>query len=149
MKNAGAFALAFFLLSVVAMAAAAVVVVATAVVVTLTVMVVTVGVGVKTQAALDERLHSCVRAATNSAVYLYAGLGQGLACAAAYAAADERHDAQLTEHTGEGTVTGAVGADYLGRHNLIRLNFIELELLSVAKMLKNLSVFICCRDFHS
>ena len=45
-------------------------------------------------------------------------------------------------------MAAAVGGNYLLRYNSSTLHVIELELLRMTKMLKNLSVFIGYRDSH-
>ena len=114
----------------------------------LMVMMIAADIGVIAKAAGKQRVHRCIRFTGNPAVELDARFRQSDLCAAAYAAADQDVYALLHQKTCQCAVTAAICIDdFRGDDAAIR-HVIELELLGVTKVLKNLTVFISDCDFH-
>ena len=122
--------------------------VAAAVVALFPVVVAALGVGIKGQLARQQIGHLAVRIAGDAGIELDAGFRQSGAGAAADAAADQGIHAVALEEARQGAVAAANGADHLGGDHLAVLHFIELELFTVAEVLKHLAVFIGYCEFH-
>ena len=121
---------------------------AAAAVVAALVMVVADGVGVKVQVAGDQGLDSHISHTDDTGIDHDTGLSQSSACAAADTAADQHIHLHLTQKISQSTVTAAAGGNHHGVQDLTCLNIIDLELLGVTEMLKNLLIFISNRDSH-
>ena len=113
------------------------------------VMVVAADIGIIDQLTLYQRFRSRVRAAADTAEKLNTGCIQRHPGAAAYAAADQNIHSQRLQNTGQGSVTASIGIHHLGRNDLALLNLVNLKLLSVAKMLEDLAVFISDCNSHN
>lgn len=111
-------------------------------------VVVTVDVGVIAQVAGQQRVHRGVGVPAHTAVEADADPGQGDLCAAADAPADQRIHAALHQKAGQRPVAAAVGVHDLRPADLSVGDLIDLKGLGVAKVLKDLSVFISHCDFH-
>ena len=105
-------------------------------------------VGLKDQFASGQSLSRRVRAAGYAAVQLDACRCQRRLGTAANAAADQGVHPQRAQHTCQRAVAVAVAVHHLGGNDLALLHIIELELLCVAEVLEDLSVFIGYRDSH-
>ena len=133
---------------------AAVMVAAAAVIaagVTLAVMMVVViapDIGVEGQIACQEICNRCVCITGASTVKLDTGLGQCHLCTAADAAADQNICVQRAQNTCQRTVTAAASVHHFGCDDIAVLNFVNLELLGVTKMLEDLTVSVSNCDSH-
>ena len=67
---------------------------------------------------------------------------------AADAAADQDIDSLLCKKSCKCTMSGAIGADHFTGNNLVILHLIYLEKLRFSKVLKNVSIIVCCCNFH-
>ena len=113
-------------------------------------VVVAVGVGVVGQDAADERLDGVVRKAGYPAVDLYARHAQRLHRAGADAAADERLHAALGQELGQRLMSRAGGVHHLGRDDLAVFYVVQLEALSVSKVLEDhLFLVVCYSNLHA
>ena len=112
------------------------------------VMVVACRVGVVCQRTLRQRLCRCVRAAGNARIEPNPSLGQRLLGTHADAAADQRVHLSRLQKARQRAVAAAVGADDLLADDHAVFHIVELELLRVSEVLKDLSVFIGYRDSH-
>ena len=112
------------------------------------VMVVTFGIGIISKVPCNKALYRLVCISVDTAIELNACLGKCHLCTAANAAADQHIDIELGKKTGECAMSAAVGIDYLSGKNFIPVYGINLKLLRVAKMLKNLTIAISYCDFH-
>lgn len=106
-------------------------------------------VGIVAESAGQKGRHIFICAAGSAGVKLNPGLGQRRTCAAADAAADENIDSMLLKETGQRAVAAAIGVNDLGGEDLGALYLIDLKLLAMPEVLKNLSVFIGDRDVHA
>ena len=113
------------------------------------VVVVAPGVGIIREPAFGQRLDRRVRGAVHAAVELDPGLSQRILCAHANAAADQRVRLRGFQKTGQRAVSAAVCGYNLLRDDLTALHVVELELLRVAEMLEDLSVFVSYCNSHS
>lgn len=111
-------------------------------------VVVTADVGVIAQVAGQQRVYRGVGVPAHTAVEADAGPGQGDLCAAADAPADQRIHAALHQKAGQRPVAAAVGVHDLRPADLSVGDLIDLKGLGVAKVLKDLSVFISHCDFR-
>ena len=129
-------------ISVAAMLAAAVVTAGVTSFAVPMVMVVTVNIGVVAQTSAEQCVHRCVSVPADTAVELDARLGQSCLRTAADASANQSVHAVLHQEACQCAVTAAVGINNLRMRDLAVRGFINLELFSVAEMLKNLAVLI-------
>ena len=106
-------------------------------------------IGVKVQLTGKESFYSFVGLAGNAAVKADVGSCQCHLCAAADAAADQNIGIQCAQNTGQCAVTAAVGVHHLCGNHLAILYIINFELLGVAKMLENHTVFIGNCNSHN
>ena len=111
-------------------------------------VVVAFGIGIILQRTLCQSLRGCIGRTRNPAVELDSRLGQRILRTHADAAADQCIRLGGFQESGQCAVTAAIGGDDLLRNYLAVLHIVELELLGVAKMLEDLSVFIGYRDSH-
>ena len=108
----------------------------------LTVVVVAAyGVGIVGQAASQQGLHLGVRTAGRTGVELNPRLSQGAAGAAADAAADQGVHSKSPQETRQGAMAGAACLHHPGGDHLALRRLVDFELLRMAKVLKNLSVY--------
>ena len=105
-------------------------------------VVIAFSIGIILQCTLCQSLSGRVGRTGDPAVELDARLGQRSLRAHANAAADQRVHLCGFQKSGQCTVAAAVGGYDLLRDNFPVLHVIELELLRVAEMLEDLSVFV-------
>lgn len=111
------------------------------------VMAVAVGAGILRENA-GEQLGNClVRRAGDAGIELDIGVIQRDLRAHADAAANQRIHALRGEETGERAMTAALRRDD-GADHLAVLHFIDLELLGVAEVLENLTIFVSDCNLH-
>ena len=89
-----------------------------------------------------------IRAALDTAKELDARLGQRVLGAHADAAADQRIHPGSLQKAAQSAMAAFSGVHDLRMDNLPILHIVELELLRVAEMLKNFSIFIRYCDFQ-
>ena len=111
-------------------------------------VVVAFGIGIILQRTLCQSLRGRIGRTGDPAVKLDARFSKCILCAHADAAADQRIHLRCFQETGQRAVTAAVGGHDLLRDDFTILHVIELELLRMTKMLKNLSVFVSYCDSH-
>ena len=104
--------------------------------------------GVIGQRSGSQRLCRLVRVAGYTAIQLDACCCQRRLGAAADTAADQRVHVQRAQNACQCAVAAAVGIYHLGRYDLPVFRVVDLELLRVAKVLKNFSVFVSDRNSH-
>jgi len=131
----------------VVVAAAAVAAAAAFMVVMLT-MVVALDVGIVHQISGNQGLHCAICVAGNAAKQPDSRCCQSHLGAAANAAANQNIGIQCCQNASQSTMTAAIGIHHLRGDDLAILHIIDLELLCVAKMLENFSVFIGYCDSH-
>ena len=136
-------------ISVAAMLAAAVVTAGVPILAVRMVMVVTVNIGIVAQISAEQCVHRCVSVSADTAVELDARFGQSCLRTAADASASQSVHAVLHQKDCQCAVTAAVGINNLRMRDFAVRSFINLELFSVAEMLKNLTVFIGNCNFHN
>jgi len=112
------------------------------------VMVVAFGIGIISKVPCNKALYRLVCISVDTAIELNACLGKCHLCTAANAAADQHIDIELGKKTGECAMSASVGVDDLCRKNSIPVYGINLELLRMAKVLKNFTITISYCDFH-
>ena len=113
------------------------------------VMVVTVNIGIVVQTSAEQCVHRCVSVPADTAVELDTRLGQSCLRTAADASANQSVHTVLHQEACQCTVTAAVGVNDFRMSDFAVRSFINLELFSVAEMLKNLTVFIGNCNFHN
>lgn len=111
-------------------------------------MVIAFNSGVVVQIACQQSLYSCVCAAAYATIQLNACSSQRHLRPAADTAANQNVCLQRGQNTCQSTMTLAVGIHNLGRNNFAVLHIINLKLLSMSEMLKNLAVFIGYCNSH-
>lgn len=99
--------------------------------------------------AVQKRRDGLVRTAAHAAVQTDAGFRQRSLGASADTAADERIHMHALQHTRQRAMSAAEGVHYDRRIYLVIHDIINFELLRVAKMLKNLAVFMGYCNSHS
>ena len=112
------------------------------------VMVVAFGIGIISKVPCNKALYRLVCISCDTAIERNARLGKCRLCAAANAAADQHIHATIRQKTGKCAVSASIGIDYLSGKNFIAINGINLELLRMAKVLKNFTIAISYCDFH-
>ena len=112
------------------------------------IVVVTLYVRVISKRTIKQCFDCGIRGAANTAVKLNSCLCQCHLCSAADAAANKCVNAECRKHSCQCSVTAAVGIDYFTVYDFPALCVINLKLLGVAEVLKNLSVFISYCNFH-
>ena len=115
----------------------------------LVVMVVTVNIGIVAQTSAEQCAHCRVSVPADTAIELDTRLGQSCLRTAADAAADQSVHAVLHQEACQCAVTAAVGVNDFRMSDFAVHSFIKLELLGVAEMLKDLTVFIGNCNFHN
>ena len=117
---------------------------------TFAVMVVMVAahIGIEVQRACQEQGNRFVSITTDTAEELDAGLAQCHLGATTDAAADQYICLQIVQKSSQCAVTAAVGINDLRIHNHAVLDFVNLKLGGVAKMLEDKTIFISNCDFH-
>ena len=112
------------------------------------IVMVAVNIRVIAQGAVQQARNCLVRVSAASAVKPDAGRGQRCLCTAADAAADQGVHAVLHEKTGQCAVSAAVGVYNFAAGDFATGNVIKFKLFGMAKMLKNLAIFISNCNFH-
>jgi len=112
------------------------------------VVMITADVGIVCKRACQQGVHRRVRLAADAAVELDTGLRQCHLRTAADTAANQGIHAPLHQEASQRAVAAAVGVHHFLPDDLAVRHFIELELLRVAEVLENLTVFIGNCDFH-
>ena len=107
------------------------------------------GIGIEVKLPCQQGFHRLIRVSGDSAEDLDPRLRQSHPGSAADAAADQRHHALLGQQSRQGPMAMAVGLHNPAAHHPVLLHLIELKGLGMAEMLKDLSIQICNRDFHS
>ena len=115
----------------------------------LMVMVVTVNIGIVAQISAEQCVHRCVSVPADTAVELDTRLGQSCLRTAADASANQSVHAVLHQEACQCAVTAAVGVNDFRMDDFAVRSFINLELLGVAEMLKDLTVFIGNCNFNN
>jgi len=111
-------------------------------------MVAADGVGIINEVAAEQGVHALVRITGGAGEEANLSLSQCRASAAADTAADKNIHVVVLQHTGQGTVAAANGADNFGGDNRVIFNGVNLELLAMSEMLEDLSVGISSSNFH-
>ena len=112
-------------------------------------MVVTVNIGIVAQISAEQCAHRCVSVPADTAVELDARFGQSCLRTAADASANQSVHAVLHQEACQCAVTAAVGVNDFRMDDFAVRSFINLELLGVAEMLKDLTVLIGNCNFHN
>ena len=111
-------------------------------------VMIALNIGVEIQLSFQEGPDSGIRIAGHAAVQLDSGRCQRHLGTAADAAADQNFCLQSSQETGQSAMAAAVGVHHLGRNNSTILYIIDLKLLGVTKVLKDLSVRISNCNSH-
>lgn len=111
------------------------------------VMVIAVGAGILRENAGEQLGDRLIRGAGDAGIELDIGVIQRDLRAHADAAANQRIHALRGEETGERAMTAALRRDD-GTDHLAVLHFVDLELLGMAKVLENLTVFVSDCNLH-
>ena len=130
------------------MRAATVVATAVSTVAVLVIVVVALDVRIIAEIVRKIRLDCCVARTADTAVELDARLRKSHLCATADPAADQYRYILLCEKSRKRTVTATVRIHDRCGNNLTVLDCVDLELLGVTEMLKDLSVFVSNCNFH-
>lgn len=112
------------------------------------VMMVAPYVGIISQLTLEQGFNSGIGTAGYATKKLHTGSCQRHLGAAADSAADQHIGFQGSQNTRQSTVAAAVGIHDLRGQDLAVLNIVDLELLGVTKVLKDISIFISDCDSH-
>ena len=112
------------------------------------VMVVTFCIGIISKVPCNKALYRLVSISVDTAIELNACLGKCHLRTAADTAADQHIYIELGKKARKCAVSAAIGVDYLSGKNFIAINGINLELLRMAKVLKNFTITISYCDFH-
>ena len=112
------------------------------------VMMVAFGIGIISKVPCKKALYRLVYISVDTAIELNACLGKCHLRTAADTAADQHIDIELGKKARKCAVSAAIGVDHLSGENFIAFNGINLELLRVTEVLKNLTIAISYCDFH-
>ena len=115
----------------------------------LVIVVVALDVRIIAEIVRKIRLDRCIARTADTAVELDARLRKSHLCATADTSADENVSADDRQKSRKCSVSLTVGVDYFRGYDRIILNLINLELLRVTEMLKDLSVFVSNCYFHA
>ena len=135
-------------MSVAAMLSAAVAAAGVTSLAMLVVVVVTVNIGIIAQISAEQCVHRRVSFPADTAIELNSRFGQCCLGTAADATADQSVHAVLHQEACQCAVTAAVGIHNFRMEDLALRSLINLELLGVTEMLKNLAVFVGNCNFH-
>ena len=127
---------------------ATVVAAAVSTVVVLVIVVVALDIGVIAEIVRKIRLDRCIARAAYTAVELDARLCKSHLCATANASADENVSTECLQKSRKCSVTASVCVRDLGGNDLTVFYSVDLKLLGVSEVLKDLSVFISNCNFH-
>ena len=106
------------------------------------------GVGIVDQSAAEQSGYAEVCTAVGAGEQPDIGLSEGIACAAADAAADENINAEVLQETCKSAVAATDCADNFGGNDGVILNGEYLELLAVTEMLEDLAIGVSGSNFH-
>ena len=112
------------------------------------VMMVAAGIGVISKVPLGKGLRRSVRRPLNAGIELDPRIGEGRLRSHADAAADQGIRLYRLQKSCKRAVAASVCIHDLFGDDLAFLNIVQLELLGMTEMLKNLSVFISDRYSH-
>ena len=112
------------------------------------VMMVTVRAAVD-QVAPQICFYRLIRIAGCACAHLNARIVKSVESAAAKAAADQDLDILSCKKACQSAVSDAVRSDYFAGYDLTVFHFIYLKVLRSSEVLKDVSVFIGCCNFHS
>ena len=115
----------------------------------LVVVVVALDVRVIAEIVRKIRLDRCVASSADTTVEFDTRIGKCHLRTTADTSADENISTDDRQKSHKCSVSLTVGVDYFRGYDCIILNFIDLELLRVAEMLKDLSVFVSNCYFHA
>ena len=118
------------------------------VVMVVVIVVVALYVEVKSERSAEQRSGCGIAIPTDSAVKLDACLGKRHLCAAADAAANKCINTERGKKSCKSSVTAAVGIDYFTIYDFSVFCGINLKLLGMAEVLKDMSVFVSYCNFH-
>ena len=104
--------------------------------------------GVEVQFICEQSVYCPVARAANSAEKLNACICESHLSTAANPAADQYRYVLLREKSRKCTVTVSVRIHYLGRNDLTVLYRVDLKLIGMSEVLKDLSVIISYCNFH-
>ena len=113
------------------------------------VVVIASNLGIEVQLIRKQCVNRIVARTADTAVKLDACLRKSHLCATADTSADENVSADDCQKSRKCSVSLSVGIDYFKGYDRIILNLINLELLRVTEMLKDLSVFVSNCYFHA
>ena len=118
--------------------------------VSFTVMVVVVApyVGVKSKRTAEQRIGCGIAISADSAVKLDACVGKRHLCTTADASANKSVNVERGKKSCECSVTTAVGIDYFTVYDFSVFCGINLKLLGMTEVLKDLSVFVSYCNFY-
>ena len=108
----------------------------------LMIVIVALSFRIVAELAFCERCCSYIRASRNAAVKLDTCLGKSTLCAAAYTAADKHIDILRSQKSCKRAMTVPICSDHFLINYLSILSIIDLKLLRMTKVLKNISVFV-------
>jgi len=114
----------------------------------LMVMVIALYIRIIAKFPFDQRFCRCIAGSRYAAIQLDTCIGKGHLRAAADAAADQRIDLKRGKQPRKRSVTAAIGVNDFTGDDFSIFDGIDLKLPCVSKVLKNLSIFISCRNFH-
>ena len=112
-------------------------------------VVVALGVGIIFQRSIRKGFCGSIRRSLNACIKLDPGVGKRRLRTHTDASADQGVSLHRLQEPGKGAVTASVGIHDLLIHDLARINIVQLELLGMAEVLEDLSVFIAYRDSHA
>ena len=112
------------------------------------IVMIAASIRIKLQSACREGFRRFVCAAFYAAEYLDTGLCQRVLRTAADTSTDERIDLPSLQETGQRAMAHALVSNYLCIYDFSILDFVNLKLLRMTKMLKYLSVFVSYCQFH-
>ena len=131
------------------MSTATVVAAAVSTIVVLVIVVVALDIRIIAEIVRKIRLDRCIARTADTAVEFDARLRKRHLCATADTSADENVSTDDRQKSHKCSVSLTVGVDYFRGYDRIILNLINLELLRVTEMLKDLSVFVSNCYFHA
>ena len=111
-------------------------------------MVVALGVGIIFQRPIRKGFCGSIRRSLNACVKPDPGVGKRRLRPHADASADQGVSLYRLQEPGQRAVAASVGIHDLLIHDLPGFNIVQLELLGMAEVLEDLSVFVCDCDSH-
>jgi len=114
----------------------------------LVVMVITFHIGIKSKRAAKQCFDCGITGTANATVKLDSSLGKCHLCTTADAAANKSIYAKHRKQACKCSVTAAVGVNHFAFYNCSILCGINLKLLGVTEVLKDLPIFVSYCNFH-